>query len=94
MKTITIKIPINIAQLLDDRGQLNPQYLGQFLNMIVEYKLFNMDNKELYNPIEGLTMSYAFKIDSALHTILKDSAKHINTPLGEYAGRILSVYYK
>jgi hypothetical protein len=87
MKALSIKIPINIAKSMDDRGELNPSWIAGFL-------IINM-RKELENEtVRGLCMNYTFKIDSLLHQHVKEIAKTQGLPLSQFVARLLQKYYK
>lgn len=89
MKTINIKIPLNIAQDLDDRARLNPQWLTSFI-------LANWENVTLVidKPVEGLSYNYSFKVDDKLHKMVKLKAVELNMPMNELLGRLLQIFYK
>lgn len=86
MKSLSIKIPIAIAQTLDDRGELNPSFMAEFL-------LINMDYP-VYDKVEGLCYNYTFKIDSALHKMIKLKAIELDLPINDFVARLLNEYYR
>ena len=89
MKTINVKIPLDIAQDLDNRGRLNPQWLTTFILSHWAYVGLVKDK-----PIEGLTYSYAFKIDEKIHKMVKFKAVELDVPMNELLGRLLQRFYK
>lgn len=86
MKSLTIKIPLTIAQTLDDRGQLNPPYLQQFINTYIACE-------PPTEPIQELTFNYTFKIDSDIHKSIKLKAIDKGLTMNELVGRLLSKFY-
>lgn len=87
MKSLNVKIPLSIAQHMDDRAQLNPTYIANF---ITEY-IANADN--LDKPISELSYNYTFKIDNDLHKTIKLTALEVNLPMNELVGRLLAKFY-
>lgn len=86
LKSINAKIPLSVAQHLDDRGQLNPQYLTYFIR-------FNMLRPIPDEHIDELSYNYTFKIDADLHRSIKLCAMDNNLPMNELLGRLLKAYY-
>ena len=89
MKTINIKIPLDIVQDLDERDRLNPQWLTTFILAHWAYVSLVKDK-----PIEGLTYSYAFKIEDDIHKMVKLKAVEFDVPMNELLGRLLQRFYK
>lgn len=89
MKTINIKIPLDIAQDLDDRARLNPQWLTSFI-------LDNWPSVSLVKdkPVEGLSYNYAFKVEDDLHKLVKLKSVELDLPMNELLGRLLQQYYE
>ena len=89
MKTINIKIPLDIAQDLDDRARLNPEWLTSFI-------LANWPHVDLVmdKPVKGLSSNYAFKVEDDLHKMIKLKAVELDIPMNELLGRLLQQYYK
>lgn len=87
MKSINIKIPISIGIELDDRAELNPMYLSEFL---VTYLNCEEGAKQ---PITELSYNYTFKIDNELHKAVKLKAIEQDLPMNELTGRLLNKYY-
>jgi hypothetical protein len=86
MKSLTIKIPLTIAQSMDDRGQLNPRWATNF---VITYM-----NKPLPDqPIQEFTFNYTFKVEDDLHRTLKLKSFEQNIPMNELIGRLLATYY-
>lgn len=85
-KTLSIKIPISIAQQMDDRGQLNPIWVARFLEEFYEADISDQ-------PLEGLYYTYVFKIDGELRKAVKDMAKYHGLPMTEFVGRLLVECY-
>lgn len=89
MKTINIKIPLDIAQDLDDRARLNPQWITSFI-------LDNWPHVDLVTdkPVEGLSYNYAFKVEDDLHKLVKLKSVELDLPMNELLGRLLQQYYE
>lgn len=91
MKSLNIKIPLSIAKEMDDRAQLNPDYISTF----IKNNLWAVEgNKELEKPITEMAYNYTFKIDSDLHKTIKLISLKVDLPMNELIGRLLQVYYK
>lgn len=89
LKTINIKIPLDIAQDLDDRARLNPQWLTSF----IVYHWPNV-NQVKNKPVEGLNYNYSFKVENYIHKMVKLKAVELDLPMNELLGRLLQQYYK
>lgn len=89
MKTINVKIPLKIAEDMDNRARLNPQWMTSFI--IVNWSYASLVNDR---PIEGLSYNYAFKVDSDIHRMVKLKAVEMDLPMNELLGRLLSSFYK
>lgn len=87
MKCINVKIPLTVATELDDRAELNPMYLTEFL---VTYLNCEEGVKQ---PIAELSYNYTFKIDNELHKAVKLKAIEHDLPMNEFIGRLLNKYY-
>lgn len=88
LKSLNIKIPLRIANKMDENGHLNPKYVGEFVAK-------HLDSAEgLDKPIEGLTFTYVFKIDGDLHTKVKIKATEYGLNMNDLVGRIIQQYYK
>jgi hypothetical protein len=87
MKSLSIKIPIAVAQLMDDNAELNPNWLTGFL-------VLNYTKEAPSEPLSGLTMNYTFKIDEGLHKAVKLAAIEANLPINEFVGRLLAEHYR
>jgi hypothetical protein len=86
MRSINVKIPLTIAQAMDERAQLNPHYLTYFINAYV-----GKDVPE--QPIQELTYNYTFRVEDATHKALKLKSIDINLPMNEIVGRLLAAHY-
>jgi hypothetical protein len=86
MKSLSIKIPLSIAQTMDERAELNPMWLSDFVND----KLYNVVPDK---PIQELTYVYTFKINTTTHRQVKLKAIEHNLPMNEFVGRLLAEYY-
>ena len=87
MKSLNVKIPLSIAQHMDDSAQLNPTYITKFITD----HLFNAVS--LDKPISELSYNYTFKIDSGLHKAIKLIALEEDLPMNELVGRLLAKFY-
>ena len=88
MKSLNVKIPITIAQRLDDNAQLNPIYLTEFITA----NLSHADSLE--QPISDLCYNYTFKIDNKLHKTIKLKAIELDLPMNDLVGRLLVKFYQ
>lgn len=88
MKSMNIKIPMEIAIDMSNRGELNPIFIGDFIDEHV-YKV-----KELEVLPAGLVFNYTFKIDNELHKKVKLMAITIDKPMNELIGMIITTHYK
>lgn len=88
MKSLNVKIPITIAQHMDDNTQLNPIYLTEFITA----NLSQADSLE--KPISDLCYNYTFKIDSKLHKSIKLKALEVDLPMNDLVGRLLAKFYQ
>lgn len=87
MKCINVKIPLTVATELDDRAELNPKYLTEFL---VTY--LNCE-EGVKDPITELSYNYTFKIDNELHKAVKLKAIEHDLSMNEFVGRLLNKFY-
>lgn len=90
MKSLNIKIPLTIAQQLDYWGQLNPNYLENF---IVEY-MYHSQGVTFDKPITELTYNYTFKVHDSTHKMLKLEAIERELAMNELIGRLIVMYYR
>ena len=88
MKSLNVKIPLPVAQLMDDNAQLNPIYLTEFITA----NLSRADS--LDKPISELCYNYTFKIDDSLHKTIKLKALEIDLPMNDLIGRLLAKFYQ
>ena len=88
MKTLTVKIPLSIAQKMDDRAELNPNYLEGFI-------VSHLNNTDILDkPIQELSYNYTFKIDKDVHKMVKLKSIELELPMNELVGRLLAKYYE
>lgn len=87
MKSLTIKIPLSVAKIMDDKAQLNPVWLSRF----IEDFLPHLEVPK--QPIQELTFNYTFKIDEFAHKQIKIKAIECDLPMNEMIGRLLANYY-
>ena len=87
MKTITIKINFDQAQELDDRAQLNPTFVSDFIT------------RHLHDALIGerrstqLPFTYTLKVSNELHKALKMAALQNDITMSEYVRQMFQVYY-
>jgi hypothetical protein len=86
MKSINVKIPLSIAQAMDDRAQLNPHYLTYFINAYIGKPVPEQ-------PIQELTYNYTFKVEDSTHKAAKLKSIESNMAMNEIIGRLLAAYY-
>ena len=88
MKSLNVKIPITIAQHMDDNEQLNPIYLTEFITANIRHA------DSLEKPISDLCYNYTFKIDNKLHKTIKLKAIELDLPMNDLVGRLLVKFYQ
>lgn len=86
MKSMNVKIPIDIAQRMSDEGRLNSQFLSTF---ITNYLTFEFDDE----PLSHLVVNYTFKLDEDVHKKAKLQSIEKGIPMNEMIGRLLRRYY-
>ena len=92
MKTITIKLNLDQAQELDDRGQLNPTFVGVFIAR-------HLHGRHLHAAFIGerrstqLPFTYTLKVSNELHKALKMAALQEDMTMSEYVRQMFQVYY-
>ena len=90
MKSLNIKIPLPIAQQMNDKAQLNAHYLEQF---ITEY-MYHSQGVTFDKPLAELTYTYTFKVHDSIHKMLKLEAIERDLPMNELIGRLIAMYYR
>lgn len=85
MKSLTIKIPLSIAQQMDDNGHLNPQWIANFLEDFIDIVP--------EQHINELTYTYTFKVENKLHKAVKLKSIEYDIPMNEMVGRLLVECY-
>ena len=90
MKSLNIKIPVDLAVDMDNRAQLNPDFITGFL---ITY--LNCATHENLKDVhyKTLTYTYTFKIDSDVHKAVKLKAIELDMPMNEMVARLLIKYY-
>ena len=81
-KTLNIKLPLKIGELLSDNVMLNSNDITHLLEVRHQVK----HTQELDTP----TAQWSFKIDTNLHRTLKFEALEQGINLNEYTGRIIT----
>ena len=87
MKTLTIKIDLDIAQQLDDHGQLNPTFITDFIQNHLGHAFLGERRSN------QLPFTYTFKISNELHKALKMTALNDDLTMSEYVRQMFQVYY-
>ena len=88
MKTITIKINLNQVQELEDRGQLNPTFIGEFITCYLPHAAFIGEHRSTQLPF-----TYTLKVSNELHKALKMTALQNDMTMSEYVRQMFQVYY-
>lgn len=86
MKTMNVKIPLDVAQKMSDNGHLNGEYIKELIIMKIEQEL----------PAEelgGVPFNYSFKIPDNIHKLVKLKAIEKNLPMNDLIGRLIVRYY-
>ena len=86
MKTITIKINLDQAQELDDRAQLNPTFIGEFITRHVHDDFIGGRSTQL-------PFTYTLKVSNELHKAIKMAALQEDMTMSEYVRQMFQVYY-
>ena len=87
MKTITIKINLDQAQELDDRAQLNPTFISEFITHHL-HDAFIGERRSTQLPF-----TYTLKVSNELHKALKMAALQNDMTMSEYVCQMFQVYY-
>lgn len=88
MKTLTIKLPLSIAQSLDDRGALNPKFVSDFLSLYIYGKPVSEDDRT-----PDMLFTYSFKVDEHIHAMVKDEAAKQGLSIVEFVRRLFEENY-
>ena len=86
MKTITIKINLDQAHELDDRGQLNPKFVSEFITRYLHAGQPRLRSTQL-------PFTYTLKVSNELHKALKMAALQDDMTMSEYVRQMFQVYY-
>ena len=87
MKTITIKINLNQVQELDERAQLNPKFVSEFITRHL-HDAFIGERRSTQMPF-----TYTLKVSNELHKALKMAALQNDMTMSEYVRQMFQVYY-
>ena len=86
MKTITIKINLDQAQELDERAQLNPSFIADFITRYLHA------GQPLCRSTQ-LPFTYTLKVTNELHKALKMAALQEEMTMSEYVRQMFQAYY-
>lgn len=89
MRTLTIRLPLSIAQQLDDNGQLNPATISNILDDYMSRNMF-VDNEQ---GTTELLFTYSFKVKEDLHDRVKYEAGRNGLSISTYVRRLFELYY-
>ena len=87
MKTITIKINLDQVQELNDRAQLNPSFIGDFITRYLHAGQPRCRSTQL-------AFTYTLKVSNELHKSLKMAALQKDLTMSEYVRQMFQVYYR
>lgn len=87
MKSLSIKMPVDVAQHMDDRAELNPRHIS----LIITERL--QDFKKADMPA-GLYYGYVFKISDDLHKAIKLAATMNDMTISDFVCQLLITHYK
>lgn len=90
MKTLTIKLPVSVMQLLDNSAQLNPKWVSDFISLYMYYDLQPL-NREASRE---LLVTYSFKVSDDLHKSVKREALENDLSIVEFIRRIFEDNYQ
>lgn len=85
-KSLNIKIPMSVASKMDDRGQLNPEYIENFIKTYIR----GFDGGEFVNEF---SIPQTIKVEPFIHRLVKQSALDNNLSMNELVCRLLAKYY-
>ena len=89
MKSLNVKIPVDLAERMSDNAELNPSFLNKFIA-----ENYHLIDEQLDKPLNALSYNYTFKVDSSLHKDLKMTAVELDIPMNELIGRLLVKYFE
>ena len=87
MKTITIKINLNQVQELEDRAQLNPTFVSEFITRHLNAAFIG---EQLSTQ---LPFTYTLKVSNELRKALKMAALQKDITMSDYVRQMFQVYY-
>lgn len=87
MKTLTIKINLDVVQQMDDRGQLNPSFVTDFIQNHLGHAFLGE------RRTSQLPFTYTFKVPDNLHKAVKMAALQKDLTMSEYVRQMFQVYY-
>lgn len=87
MKTLTIKINLDDAQQLDDRGELNPTFITNFILSHIGHAFLGERRSS------QLPFTYTFKVTDDVHKRVKMAALEDDLTMSEYVRQMFQVYY-
>lgn len=93
-KTLTIKIPMPIMQQMDDKGQLNPKWVNNFL-IIATNEYFNDEFLPLsYGLSAKVAYTYTYRADCfVINNVKKATQRMFNIPITTYTEILFRLYY-
>lgn len=93
-KTLSIKIPMSIMQQMDDKAQLNPKWVNNFL-VIATNEYYNDEFLPLPRGLYGkVAFTYTFRAEcSLINNIKKATERMFNIPITTYTEILLLLYY-
>lgn len=87
MKSMNVKIPLDIAARMSDNAELNPSFITGLI--VTNFRSL----PKLVEKIEEPAFNYTFKIDSDLHKSIKFKAIELDLPMNELIGRLIVEFY-
>ena len=87
MKSLSIKMPMAVAQHMDDRAELNPSYISAIISESLQ------DFKKADMPA-GLYYGYVLKISDDLHKAIKLAATMNDMSISDFVCQLIITRYK
>lgn len=90
MKTLNVKLPIEVAQTMSDNGELNPMHITYIIGHLKDEEI----EEGLLEELPSLSFSYSFKVPRSIHKTIKLLSIDYDLPMNELVGRLLTYYYR
>ena len=93
-KTLSIKIPIPIMQQMGKKGQLNPEWVNNFLIIATNEYCNDGFMPLFYGPSANVAYTYTYRADCfVINKVKKATQRMFNIPITTYTEIIFLLYY-